>query len=246
MRSYETARNVIGFFEFVAWCVVAIGVLLILIGFGAGGSFGRSFGAGSSFAGALTAGIPGIAITLLGILAVVQCQTGRAGVDTAEYNQQMLKVARDTLEVSRQTLRQNGAGASPSFSAAPQTERVEPPLTSDASLASAKVSKPNRALPDAQSAQPISYNGVTIAVENGTYRYAGLMFHDLEKAKAYADQLGVNENASPEPVPQIASPNETIEYRGVEVIKRDNKFLVGERMFYSEHAAQKYVDRTLA
>ncbi|MEL7127916.1 MAG: hypothetical protein AAGK23_00075 [Pseudomonadota bacterium] len=185
-------------------------------------------------------------MAFVGFLGLVICQNGRAAVDTAEYSQQMLKVARDTLEVSRQALRQNGAAGSRSFSAAPQTERVEPPLTSDASFASVKPAEPSVALPDAQTAQPISYNGAKIAIENGTYKYAGLMFHELDKAKAYVDQLGVNENANLEPLPQIAPPNETIEYRGVEVIKRDNKFLVGERIFYSEHAAQKYVDRTLA
>ncbi len=245
MRSYEAARGYYSTLEFLAWGVIALGAIVAFGGLVTASQVGRGFGSSASTFAIVSAFLPGVGLAFVGFLGLVICQNGRAAVDSAEYSQQLLKVARDTLEVSKQALRQSGVAADPSFSAAPQTERPEPPLTSSATFAPASASDANGAKSDAEPAAPISYNGATIGVENGTYKYAGLMFHDLDKAKAYVDQLGVNQSASLQTVPQIAPATEAIEYRGVEVIKKDNKFLVGERMFYSEHAAQKYVDRTL-
>jgi len=97
MRSYEAARTLFSFLAFCAWSVVIIGVLVALIGAGGGSRYG---GAGAG----LLAMAPGIGIGISGLILVAFVQMGRAGVDTAEYTQQMLKIARDQLEISRQSL----------------------------------------------------------------------------------------------------------------------------------------------
>lgn len=100
MRSYETARTLFSFLAFWAWCVVIAGVLVALVSAAGASQYG---GAGAG----LLATAPGIGIGIAGLILVAFVQMGRATVDTAEYTQQMLKIARDQLEVSQQGL--NGA-----------------------------------------------------------------------------------------------------------------------------------------
>ena len=102
MRSYEAARAYYSFFGFLSWCVIVLGAIVALGALTALGQMSRSFG-GSSAIG-LAGLIPGIAIMFAGFLGLVTVQIGRAGVDTAEYTQQMLAIARDQLQVSRQGL----------------------------------------------------------------------------------------------------------------------------------------------
>lgn len=101
MRSYEAARSLFSFLAFCAWSVVIIGVLVALVA----GEGGSRYGGGAG----LLAMVPGIGFGLAGLLLVAFVQMGRATVDTAEYTQQMLKVARDQLEVSKQALNQGSA-----------------------------------------------------------------------------------------------------------------------------------------
>jgi hypothetical protein len=103
MRSYEAARSLFSFLAFVAWSVVVIGVLVALIGMG---SVSQYAGGGAG----LLATVPGIGIAITGFILVAFVQMGRATVDTAEYTQQMLKIARDQLEVSRQGLKAHQEG----------------------------------------------------------------------------------------------------------------------------------------
>lgn len=84
MRSYETARNLFSLLEFLSWCVVLGGVILAFIG-------ASEAPRGSEF----LLSIPGILMSSFGVIAVAMVQTGRAAVDSAEYGQQALKVARD-------------------------------------------------------------------------------------------------------------------------------------------------------
>ena len=98
MRSYEAARSLFSFLAFCAWSVVVIGVLVALIGAGGGSRYG---GAGAG----LLAMVPGMGISIAGLLLLAFVQMGRAGVDTAEYTQQMLKISRDQLEVSQQAIK---------------------------------------------------------------------------------------------------------------------------------------------
>lgn len=113
MRSYETARKHFSALEIFSWCVVAAGVLTALGGAGMGSQ--ANFLGGRSGGMALLAALPGLRLAFLGYLGVVGAQIGRAGVDSAEYGQQALKVARDQLEISRQSLKLQQAAPASGF-----------------------------------------------------------------------------------------------------------------------------------
>lgn len=104
MRSYNTSRVFFGLLELIAWPALGIGVLLIiysirnLLGLGIYG-----FDVNQSLQ-LLILG-PAMLLILYSLLVILIAQVGRAGVDTAELTGQMLKVARDQLEVSKQSLR---------------------------------------------------------------------------------------------------------------------------------------------
>lgn len=116
MRSYETSRTIFTIVEFLAWCSLVLGSLFFVIGLN--GIFSRS-GFGSNLSAILI--IPGVILVVFALLTIVTIQTARAGVDTAELTGQMLKVARDQLEVSRHVLRQ-GETLRASFEALKQPE----------------------------------------------------------------------------------------------------------------------------
>jgi len=103
MKSYSAARGMFGFLEFLSWFGIIIGAIIALVAAG-GVSQVRGFGNTSGVGMMMLAAAPGIGMALSGFFGLVFVQIGRAGVDTAEYSQQMLKVARDQLAVSNQML----------------------------------------------------------------------------------------------------------------------------------------------
>jgi hypothetical protein len=104
MRSYHAARAVFTLFSTLSWIVILAGGALAAISSGLAMER-ASFGGGNEMV-ALMAAIPGAILSLLGFVMLVLSQIGRAGVDTAEYSQQMLQASRDHMEVSRQLVRQ--------------------------------------------------------------------------------------------------------------------------------------------
>ena len=104
LRSYEVARKTFSFLEIVGWSVVVLG---IVAGFILAGSAGRYAGDGQKFLLFLL----GASGSLLGLFMVGAVQNWRAGVDSAEYGQQALKVAREQLEISKRGLKSQGADA---------------------------------------------------------------------------------------------------------------------------------------
>lgn len=102
MRSYHAARAVFTLFSTLAWVVILAGGALAVI---SGGMAAERASFGNEMV-ALMAAIPGAILSLLGFVMLVLSQIGRAGVDTAEYSQQMLQASRDHMEVSRQLVRQ--------------------------------------------------------------------------------------------------------------------------------------------
>jgi hypothetical protein len=99
MRSYEAARSLFSFLGFMSWLVIIAGALAAL----AGAKASSIYGGGTA---GLLAAMPGIGIAVLGFVLLAFVQMGRATVDSAEYGQQMLKIARDQLELSKQSLKQ--------------------------------------------------------------------------------------------------------------------------------------------
>lgn len=100
MRSYEAARNLFSFLAFCAWAVIVIGVLIAFIGASAAQGFGGRQ-TGIQFA---IGAMPGLLISLGGLLGLALVQMGRSTVDSAEYTQQLLHNSREQLELSRQLL----------------------------------------------------------------------------------------------------------------------------------------------
>ena len=107
MRSYEAARGLFSFMSFVGWVIIAGGVLAAIAGIGIGNEMGRNgYGRGPG-PEVLLFILPGVGIGIVGVITLALAQMGRAGVDTAEYSQQMLQISRESLDVSRQSLRQS-------------------------------------------------------------------------------------------------------------------------------------------
>lgn len=183
MRSYATARGYLSFLEILAWIVVGIGLLLALAGMGAG-SQGFGFGGrsgGMAFVGAM----PGLLLALLGFFGVVNVQIGRAGVDSAEYGQQALAVAREQLAISRNAaIREKGPSASSfaeSVGAKTEASRSATPQKSFADRVEQQGRLPN----DGQ--DEWRYRETLIKrVEDGFF-CAGETFPSLEATKAAID-----------------------------------------------------------
>lgn len=217
MRSYEAARLYFGILEFIGWCVIIGGIIFFFVGLSTGSQvnlYGNRSG-GMAFIGA----VPGLAIMFLGFLGLVFAQIGRAGVDSAEYAQQSLKIAREQLDISKQALKQ-GATPDAGFAAlqaakddlrSGQEPAVPVPKPSFADVKPADEAKTEVA---PQPSETIEYRGKSIRVVEGGYDFGGTIFETLEKAKArveevtysqkiepgppqpYSDQLGVNPGVS--------------------------------------------------
>ena len=100
MRSYEAARGYFSFLSFVAWCAILGGLLLALgVGFPA-----AQITRGLPIVAFAVAAMPGIFLMLIGFFGLVYVQTARATVDSAEYAQQTLKLAREQHHVGKQLL----------------------------------------------------------------------------------------------------------------------------------------------
>lgn len=208
MRSYEAARSYFGFLSLLSWCVIVFGVVISFVALSAVGQMSRGFG-GTSVAG-LAGLIPGFAIIFLGFLGLVFVQIGRAGVDSAEYAQQNLKIAREQLEISKQVLKQGAAleQGYAALQAAKADLQVEPSIAPSASYSDTQKAKPASSqvsgdiggrqnghavvavVGSAQAADSsISYNGQMIEKQGNQYLVEGKGFISLDDAKRY-----VNEN----------------------------------------------------
>ena len=215
MRSYEAARGLFSFLGFCSWVVIVVGALVAFGGATAGSAFGRNAGAMQ----ALIAAAPGIILAMAGFYGLALVQLGRAGVDSAEYSQQMLDVARRQLEVSQQSLNQGkqllasyvmsrakpttaetdtkGDEAAASYAnRAPEPDQATP--TRDPASIEQKAAP--AALPEPRKETNVSEllgNKATVAgreleLVNGTYRYGSMQFSTLEKAETYFRSAGVN------------------------------------------------------
>lgn len=108
MQSYAAARSLFTFLAAIAWCAIMGGGLLATMA----GTVVNQFS--NSLPTILSAILPGLAICLFGFLALAMVQIGRASVDSAEYGQQALQVARDQLAFARQVhLETRGEVAAP-------------------------------------------------------------------------------------------------------------------------------------
>lgn len=103
MRSYEAARGLFSFLAFCSWGIIIVGGIVALA---AGGALSSGLGGNPSAMKLFFAFMPGAGISLVGLYGLAMVQMARAGVDSAEYGQQSLGLARQQLEVSREALTQ--------------------------------------------------------------------------------------------------------------------------------------------
>ncbi|KAA0909537.1 hypothetical protein FLO80_21140 [Aquicoccus porphyridii] len=196
MRSYEAARSLYRFLSFCAWCAIVGGGILAIAGL-AQVSEMRSFGSRSSDLIIIMSTVPGLGIAFLGFIGLAIVQNGRATVDTAEYTQQMLQIARDQLEVSRQALRGPNAPAQSFAAAAKSDVPSDPPASRHPSKQqhAARTSEP-KLKPSGQ--KTIHYRTKEIQVENGKYLYNGIAFDTRDKAERYIDAFAETDLPKPE------------------------------------------------
>lgn len=102
MRSYHAARAAFSLLSGLAWILILVGIVVVVGGI----SQGPNINPRNPDLGSAVVAIPGALTSIFGLVMLVMAQMGRAGVDTAEYSQQMLQASRDHMEVSRQLVRQ--------------------------------------------------------------------------------------------------------------------------------------------
>lgn len=197
MRSYHAARSLFSFLAFIAWCLIAGGACLTFLGAALATEMAR-WNNGPPALAIMIGVTPGILMMVAGFFSLVVVQIGRAGVDTAEYSQQMLQISRDHLQVSEQTLRQ-GETIKQSFEAL-QTGTATEPAASFESLRARQPAEPavSEKLPKPVSASApvkIEYRGKDIVILENGVRYAGIDFKSLDAAKGYIDQFDPNPKA---------------------------------------------------
>ena len=191
MRSYRAARAYFSNLEFLSFCVAILGIVI------AGGSLLFSATIAKEFPGIPDIGfmflamMPGLAIAFIGFMGLVLSQIGRAGVDSAEYGQQSLKVSREQLEISRQRLMQ-GSMAEPSYAAVEAAKREIRHGLADPSPGYGYAPAPTSATPSADRTplgSAITFQGETIRVVEGGYVFGKAVFDTLEEAQAQIRSL---------------------------------------------------------
>ncbi|MDU8913931.1 hypothetical protein [Aestuariicoccus sp. MJ-SS9] len=188
MRSYEAARSLFSFLGFIAWVAIIFGSIAAFGGASAASQV-RSFGSGTNGMAVILAAAPGVALVFFGFLGLAVVQIGRAGVDTAEYTQQMLKIARDQLEVSQQALThgrkmqntlaglQAGADITAEVQASSEASyRKEPPVSN-------KLPQLDHII-----GSTVEYKKKTIRVVEAGYEFAGTVYSSFNNAKAKIDE----------------------------------------------------------
>jgi hypothetical protein len=183
MRSYGAARSLFSIVSFMAWAMIIGGVIAVFAGGSAGEDWAR-WNRAPEFIGLVLGTIPGIFIAVIGFFGLVTAQMGRSGVDSAEYGQQMLQIARDHLDISRQSLNR-GDAVRQSFAALPETSVAR----STASYADTPQPAAAKEAETADAPPLIAYKGKEIAAIGSTFHFAGLSFDTLAAAHAHIDRL---------------------------------------------------------
>jgi len=193
MRDYGVARSLFGFIEFLFWAGVVIGVI---VAFAAMNVASRGFGGGPG----ILAALPGMLMAITSLFGVALVQNARATVDTAELTQQMLKVARDQLEVSQQAVKQ-GEMAQQSFAALaasnqpPQSELETPAGKATFAHTPGATDRPQiEATSEPEEpkvmGKKLTYKGQSGELIGGKWHLNGIAFESRELLRDYIDVYG--------------------------------------------------------
>lgn len=193
MRSYEAARKLFSFLGFCSWCMIVFGVIAAV----GGGASAAAIGGVAKIpteAATFLATLPGLGTAVLGFFCLAFVQMGRAAVDSAEYAQQSLKIARDQLELSRQSL--VGGRAETGFASLPESGSAD----AGPSFASLNGNAPKQGAADVEKLENdeerieptlnagFLHNGQWIPVSNNAYRIDGQTFESKEAVIAHIDR----------------------------------------------------------
>lgn len=199
-RSYGTARNIFSFLEFLGWVVVVGG---LFVGMALSSSAGRY---ASDIQHILMFAIGGTG-SLFGLFFVGAVQSWRASVDTAEYSQQALNVARLQLDVSEQNLKLQNDVAN-SYAGTKTAAMAEDAIGYGKDSSLENLANPNsttesisdepiNAKQDAEqievvTTEPSDEQYPLIEEKDGKFHFDKIPFLTREAAEEYAGQLGRN------------------------------------------------------
>ncbi len=212
MRSYNTSRRFFSFLELLAWPALSVGMVAIV--FCVRNLFGLGiYGFDVNRSMELLIIGPAVIVVLYSLMIIIIAQVGRAGVDTAEFTGQILKVARDQLEVSQQLLRQNDTMRM-SYAALAEKSPEDRPLASYATLAAAGNGKDKTSTP-----------GLVPGSEGSDRSDLGTQILPATGTKA-----------------REALPHGAIPFLGYTILPQSGNFWVGDQFFTSLDAAKRYVE----
>lgn len=190
MRDYSTARTIFSILEFVAWTAVVIGVIVAVTGAGAAGRYGGG-GAG------LVAAVPGLILSVVGLIAAATVQFYRAGVDTAQMTGKMLKIAEEQLQVSKAAADYSGPiGSSKSAGMAAGVGTKSFASTPEQRDAVASRSEVAPGVSQDQPATGIDHKGVAISVSQLGVFVGEERFETVEAAKKSVDDKAATQETS--------------------------------------------------
>lgn len=195
MKTFETARVVLGLIELLAWFGLLLSILYTVQ------HTSEALGYTDDMLRISVAAAPGVIGAVVSLLFIVFVQGARANVETAEWTGQILAVSRQQLDISQRALMRGPEhpaslgdltpteGAKPSAFSASQppvaasfaTLRQEPPVSSKPTLA------PPQNDPEVLAGRAdgvLQIAGATVTVENGTYYLNGAVFTSLEAVLA--------------------------------------------------------------
>jgi len=170
MRSYESARRSFGAMEFFAKALIVVGVLATIPAIIATEDRGPL---------ALLGAVPGVAMMAMGFFGQAYAQTARASVDSAEYGQQTLALAREQLDISKQMLRlAQGTEPEATYTDEPAKTEDLPDISFDTEAPEVETTPPDRLHP---------YSGKKIEERAGSFQIDGKSYPTLNDAKLAVD-----------------------------------------------------------
>lgn len=189
-RSYDVARNFFSAVLYLGTALIVVGIIgtFMSVGYLDNVNMVRASSIWPVYVLPLS-----LFTAFVGLVAVGLAHHWRAGVDSAEYTQQLLKTARDQLDVSRQVLMKRG-GTPKSF--ADVTD-----LQKDVAKSEALNDENDERPQQAHSESSVVYRGHEIQMLGEKYLSAGVTFKTLKGAKKYLDGLKTGPLQSPEDLP---------------------------------------------
>ena len=171
MQSYSAARKSFSVLEMFAWVIIVLGGIAAVAAF---------IASSSNILFGIVAAVPGIGICALGFFGLAYVQTSRATVDSAEYAQQSLKLARDQFEISKQLLK---------HATATQTASYEPPSNKlqNTSYDTAEQAPEPAPTKETQAGNLIEYGGHQIVQEGSKFLFNEKEYDTLIDAKLAVD-----------------------------------------------------------